>query len=262
VSLAPASTETLFALGVGQRVIAGSASDDYPPAAIPLPDVATFEGVQVEKVVALKPDLVVAAGDLGQSEPAHKLRSLGIRSVVLGSKDLASIVSDIKLLGALTGTATAAQRITDRILSRIDQVKAAAATGPRPRVFYELGFTPPKGPLYGLTDGSFTAELVRIAGGDPITTGSASNAEMPVERLVKADPEVIILGDASYPGGPKPDEVPNRPGGWSGMAAVRSRAVRVIDDVIVTRPGPRLGDGVAALARAIRPGIVLPSAAP
>jgi iron complex transport system substrate-binding protein len=94
------------------------------------------------------------------------------------------------------------------------------------------------------------ADLVALAGGDPITTTDPAVFSIPLERLVSEDPEVIVLGDAAY--GVCPTQVVTR-AGWAGMTAVANGDIRPVDDIIVTRPGPRLGEGLAALALAIHP---------
>jgi iron complex transport system substrate-binding protein len=104
--------------------------------------------------------------------------------------------------------------------------------------------------------------MVQLAGGDPVTTGSATNATMPLERLVEADPQVIVLGDAAYLEDASLAGVKARGPAWQRMTAVKEGDVRAVDDIIVTRPGPRLGEGLVALARAIDPDIVIPSPAP
>ena len=130
----------------------------------------------------------------------------------------------------------------------------AAAGGTRPRVFYELDATKE---IYGPADDSFLTEMIELAGGDPITTGSPTVFSIPLERLLAADPQVIVLGDAAY--GTTPEIVTARPG-WGGMTAVTSGAIRPVNDVIVTRPGPRLVEGLRALALAIDPAASLPPA--
>jgi iron complex transport system substrate-binding protein len=100
--------------------------------------------------------------------------------------------------------------------------------------------------------------MIGLAGGTPITTGSTTSWEMPTEKLVAADPQLIILGDSAY--GVTPDAVAKRPG-WAGMAAVKAKAIKGIDDILVTRPGPRLVDGLRLLVAAIHPEIQLPAAA-
>ena len=257
VSLSPATTETVFALGAGRRLVGGTDADDHPPEAAALPDVATFQGVAIEKVVTLEPDVVLAAGDLGQRPAADRLRSLGIAVVVLQPRTVDEILEMIRLVGRAVGAGREAEALTTRMKARIAQISQATAALRRPRVFYELGAEPD---IYGLTDGSYTADLVRLAGGDPITTGSATDARMPLERLVAVDPEVIVLGDANY--GVTPEAVRRRPGGWRRMTAVRTGAIRPVDDILVTRPGPRLAQGLAELARAVHPDVQLPSPAP
>ena len=105
--------------------------------------------------------------------------------------------------------------------------------------------------IYGPADDSFLAEMVELAGAIPITSGSALSFAIPLERLVAEDPEVIVLGDAAY--GTTPEIVAGRPG-WGGMTAVREGAIRpVTDDILITRPGPRLPEGLRALIEAIHP---------
>jgi iron complex transport system substrate-binding protein len=118
-------------------------------------------------------------------------------------------------------------------------------------VFYELGA---EAEIYAPAPGSFLADMIVRAGGEPITTADPALWSIPLEELVVADPEVIILGDANY--GTCPDAVASRPG-WEGMIAVINGAVRPVDDAPVTRPGPRLAQGLASLARAIHPELEL-----
>jgi iron complex transport system substrate-binding protein len=254
VSLSPANTETVFALGAGARLVGGTDADDFPAEAKALPDVATYQGVVVEQLVNLEPDLVLAAGN-GFNPPADiaRIRDLGIPVVVLYAEDVPGVLHDIELIGDAIGESRAAERMAATMAARIETVSSAtSALGSRPRTFYELGDQPE---IYGPADGSFVADMVSLAGGDPITTGSTTAYSISLERLVTADPEVIVLGDANY--GATPESLAARPG-WTGMTAVKTGAVRPVDDVIVTRPGPRLADGLAALALAIHPDLVLP----
>ena len=256
-SLSPANTETVFALGAGDRLVGGTMSDDFPADAAALPDVADFDSVLMEQLVAADPDLVLAAGN-GLNKPADiaRIRELGIPVVVLYPEDVPSVLEDIELIGQAIGKADEADAITAAMQARIDDVSTAAAAVPQPRTFYEIAVDTS---IWGPTDDSFTSDMITLAGGEAITTGSPTASNVSLERLVDADPEVIVLGDANY--GMTPDQVAARPG-WEDMTAVKSGAIRPVDDLIVTRPGPRLADGLAALAMAIHPDLVLPSAAP
>jgi iron complex transport system substrate-binding protein len=256
VSLTPAVTETLFALGAGDRLVANSDFDDFPAQVGGLPHVASYTGVDVEKVVGLEPDLVIAGGNgFNPPEEIAKLRSLGIPVVVVYADSVEGILRDIELVGTAVGAADAATTLTAWMRDRIAMISAAAAgagSSATPRVFYELDAT---NEIYGPAPDSFLAAMIALAGGDPVTTGDPAVFAIPLETLVAADPEVIVLGDAAY--GTTPDAVAQRPG-WSAMTAVKAGAVRPVDDTIVTRPGPRIVDGLRALALAIDPTLQLP----
>jgi iron complex transport system substrate-binding protein len=167
------------------------------------------------------------------------------------AKDVPGVLADIKLVGQAVGEDDAADSIVTSIQAQIDQVTQAVANLPKPRTFYEIGDDPE---LYGPAPDSFVADMVALAGGDAITTTDPAVFSIPVERLVSQDPQVIILGDAAY--GTCPDAVAARPG-WEGITAVRNGDIQPVDDTIVTRPGPRVGDGLVALALAIHPDAAL-----
>ncbi len=251
ISLSPGNTETVFALGAGDRLVGGTDFDDYPPEAAALPDVASYTGVLMEQVVALDPDLVLAGGNgLTPDADIARMRELGYPVVVVYAETVDGVLADIRLIGeALGGGATiAAANLTDSMASSVDRISsAAAATGETPRTFYELGDDPE---IYGPAPDSFIADLVTLAGGDAITTSDPAVFSIPVEQLIVADPEVIVLGDAAY--GVCPSTVAARPG-WADISAVVDGAIRPVNDTIITRPGPRLADGLASLARAIHP---------
>jgi iron complex transport system substrate-binding protein len=219
--------------------------------------VASYTGVDVEKVVSLEPDLVIAGGNgFNPPEAIAKLRSLGIPVVVVYADSVEGILRDVELVGTTVGAADASTTLTAWMRDRIAGISAAATAGtgspPAPRVFYELDAT---NEIYGPAPDSFIAAMIALAGGDPITTGDPAVFAIPLETLVAADPEVIVLGDAGY--GTTPEAVAQRPG-WSAMTAVKDGAVRPVNDTIVTRPGPRIVDGLRALAQAIDPTLQLP----
>jgi iron complex transport system substrate-binding protein len=253
VSLSPANTETVFALGGGNRLVGGTDYDDYPPEAVALTDVATFSGVIMEQVVALEPDLVLAAGNyFTPPDDISRMRELGYPVVVVYAPDVETVLADIELIGSSIGTAEEAAAMTAELRTSMDGVtEAAAATGSVPRVFYELGVEPE---IYAPAPESFLADMIERAGGEPITTGDPVAWSISLEELVVADPEVIVLGDANY--GTCPDAVAARPG-WEGMTAVVNGDVRPVNDVPITRPGPRLAEGLASLARAVHPELEL-----
>ena len=261
VSLTPAETEILYAIGAGNRVV-GKVEDiaNYPPEAKDVPVVSKFgtTGVDVdtEKIVSLGTDLVIAGGQGGTPQDAiDKLRSLKIPVLVVYAPDVAHDLDDVHLTGQAVGEVENADRLDATIRKGFEDVAKATDGVAKPRVFYETGDQPS---IYGIADNSLYAQMISLAGGTPITTGSATNWEMSTEKLVAADPQLIILGDSAY--GVTADAVAKRPG-WSGITAVKDKAIKGIDDILVTRPGPRLADGLRLLVAAIHPEIQLPAAA-
>jgi iron complex transport system substrate-binding protein len=253
VSLTPGSTEILFAIGAGDRVVATTDADDYPPEAVPLPDVASFGSVDVERIVSLDADLVLAGGNAFTPPDAiETMRSVDIPVVVIYAPSVDAVVEDVELIGEAVGQSEEAEQLAAQMRSEIDSLTAAVADLPRPRVFYEIDAS---SGVFGPADDSFLAEMVSLAGGDPITTGSATSFEIALEDLIEADPEVIVLGDAAF--GTTPESVAARPA-WDAMTAVRTGAVRVADDKVITRPGPRLPQGLRSLILAIHPDALLP----
>jgi iron complex transport system substrate-binding protein len=253
ISLSPANTEIVFALGAGDRLVGGTAWDDYPAEAVGLTDVATFQGVNMEQVVDLDPDLVLAAGNFfTPPDDVARMRELGYPVVVLYAADVPAVLDDIERIGQAIGAPDEAAALTAGMAEQISEVSAVAqAAGSTPRTFYQIGSEPE---IYAPAPHSFVADMVTLAGGQPITTSDPAVFAIPLEELVVADPEVIVVGDANY--GVCPADVAAR-AGWGDMTAVRNGDIRPVDDVPVTRPGPRLAQGLASLARAIHPDLEL-----
>jgi iron complex transport system substrate-binding protein len=258
VSLAPSNTEIVCALGACDGLVGVTDFDDFPPTVKGVAKVVVQAKVDVEKVVAAKPDLVLAAGNgLTPDAVISQLGSLGLRVMTLYPTTLDGVYADIELVGrALDAAATAdatVKAMKDRVATIVDAVSAA----PRPRVFYEVSVF--EGNIYTAGKDSFLASLITIAGGTPVT-GDPRSTAIQLEDLIAADPEVILLGDASYDPSlgtaAKALAAVRARSGWAGMTAVKEgRVVPFLDDIVTTRPGPRIVDGLEALARAIHPEI-------
>lgn len=260
MSLTPATTEVLFALGAGDRVVATDDGSDYPEEAVALPDVATFSSVDVEKVVALEPDLVLAGG-LGftPADAISRLRDLDVPVVVVYAPSVEGVLKDIELIGTATGMTDTATTLTTQMRSDMDAISDAVATqSPKPRTFYDVGYDDTTGAIYAPAADSFLAEMVTMAGGDVITTGDPNTYELPLETLIEKDPQLIVLGTNPFYS-PTPHAVAARRG-WDALTAVRDDAIRPVRDIEITRPGPRLPIGLRTLAGAIWPDVTLPAA--
>lgn len=253
VSLTPAVTETLFALGVGDRVV-GKVEDWnlFPPEATAVPDVAAFGSVDVEAIVALEADLVIAGGDgFNPPESIDRLRALEVPVIVL-DPDMETLFADVERIGLAVGRPREAAAIVRTIRQAFADVFAATSGLAPVRVFYELDAS---SGYFGPAPDFFGTEMLRIAGAEPLTSGVDGVYQIEAERIIAFDPEVILLADAAY--GVTAAQVGARPG-WDAITAVRTGAIRAIDDILVTRPGPRLAEGIRILALALRPGLELP----
>ena len=259
VSLTPANTEIVFELGAGDRVVATDSGSDFPAAAAALPDVADFASVDVEQIVDLDADLVIAGG-LGftPADAITQLRDLGIPVVVVYAPTIEAVYEDIELIGTAIGAVEPATTVVGEMRMQMDAIAAATGTGTRPRVFYEIGYTDATGQIFAPADDSFVAEMVTMAGGDTITTGDPASYEIPLETLIARDPQIIVLGVNPFYA-PTPEAVAARTG-WDVMSAVRDGGIVTVQDTEITRPGPRLPIGLRNLAAAIRPDVELPVA--
>jgi len=252
VSLAPSNTEIVCALDACDLIVGVTDFDDYPPEVADVEKVVVGAQVDVEAVVAAEPDLVLAAGnELTSSAVIEQLAQLGLPVLTLYPESLDEIYADIELVGRAIDRGDAARALVDDMEGRVDDVRTAVADLDPPRTFYEVGMF--EGVIYTAGSGSFLASLIETAGGEPIT-GDALSTSIELEDLVAANPELILLGDAAYDPTITPEAVASRPG-WETMSAVAGgRIVVVAEDPVITRPGPRIVDGLEALARAIHPG--------
>jgi iron complex transport system substrate-binding protein len=250
VSLAPSNTEIVCAVDACDRLVGVTDFDDYPPQIADVPDVVVAAQVDVEAVVAADPDLVLAAGnELTPSSVIAQLGDLGLTVMTLYPETLDEVYADIELIGAALGSDEVAADLVSDMRTRASAVEDAVAGAERPRTFYEVGVF--ENTIYTAGSGSFLASLIDLAGGEPIT-GDATGT-IALESLVAADPELILLGDATYDQTITPESVVARPG-WGELTAVREdRVIVFTDDLVVTRPGPRVVDGLEALAHTIHP---------
>lgn len=255
VSLAPSSTEIVCAIGACDRLVGVTDFDDYPAEVADIPDVVLQAQVDVERVVEAEPDLVLAAGnEITPTSVIEQLEQLDLTVLVLYPETLDEVYADIELVGEALDEADTAAEVVAGMRDRVADVVATVEGAEQPLTMYEVFFA--EGSIYTAGEGSFLASLIELAGAEPVT-GDAQGL-LSAEELVAADPELLLLGTASYdPSLADPEAaletVAARPG-WGDLAAVREgRVVPYLDDIVTTRPGPRVVDGLEALARAIHP---------
>ena len=249
VSLSPSNTEILYELGLGDQLVGDTEFCDYPPEAKAKPKVGGFSNVDIEKVVSLNPDLVLAS-NLHVAKTVPALEAVGLSVFVADPQNLDDISASVVTLGGITGKQKEAEAIRGRMQASLklttDKVKELS---PKPRVFWMIGTGHQ---LYTAGPGSFAQDLIEKAGGANIAANATTKwPQLSVEAIVQADPEVIVLpgkeGEATA-GGLRADPA------WKGVSAVKNnRFVFVPDEAIVNRPVPRVVEGVAALARGFYP---------
>ena len=250
VSLAPSTTEILFAVGAGEQVVGRDEFSDYPEEAKALPSIGgSFGEYNVEAIVALEPDLVIAA-EINTPELVKQLEDLGVTVYYLGNPTtLEEMYGKLETVAELTG-----HDVSDLVSSLQARVAAVdekiAPISARPNVFYEIDASDPSKP-YTYGPGTFGDLLITRAGGTNV--GSVSTDAYPqlsLEQIVVENPSIIILGDSMW--GVTPESVLER-AGWESIEAVNANQIFPIDDNLISRPGPRLVDGLEALAKILHP---------
>ncbi len=264
VSAAPSTTEILFALGAGDRVVGVTTYCDYPAAAKAKPKIGGLRP-SVEVIVASQPDLVLAV----RSTPPDVLAALEkqqIPVIVLNPPDFAGVLANVRAVGRVTGAAAPAERLVADLQGRWRAVEERARQAPaRPRVLYEIDATDPAA-VSAAGAGTFIDAMITAAGGVNVVAALAPGRQYPTlsaEAVLQANPELILLGDAAY--GQSRATVARRPGWDVTVAVQRGAVVGIADPDLTSRAGPRLVDGLELVARAIHPelfGPPLPVATP
>ncbi len=252
VSLAPSNTEILFAVGAGEQVVGRDEFSDYPAEAVAIESVGGSMGeYSVEAIVALKPDLVLAA-EINSPELVKQLEDLGLTVYYLANPTtLEEMYVNLEIVAQLTGEDPT--KLTDSLKARVAAVdEKIMPLSFRPSVFYEIDATDAAKPFtYG--PGTFGDLLIARAGGFNI--GSELTDPYPqisLEQIVLSNPSVILLGDSMW--GVTVESVLAR-AGWETIEAVKSNQIFPIDDNLISRPGPRLVDGLEQLAKLLHPGV-------
>ena len=251
VSIAPSNTEILFAIGAGDQVVGRDQVSDYPEAAKNVTDIGpAFETLNTELIVSLEPDLVLAA-EINTPEQVKELEDLGLTVYYLNNPHtLEELYINLEIVSQLTGREPETTPLVESLKARVAAVDEKIAPISYPvSVFYELDSTDPSKPYTAGKD-SFITLLIERAGGANIAADLEGYPQMSLEQIVVADPEFIILGDSMW--GVTPEMVASRPG-WENLSAVKNGKVVPFDDNLVSRPGPRLVDGLEQLAKLLHP---------
>jgi len=257
VSLAPGNTQILFAVGAGDNVVGVTDYCDYPYnfsewiEAGKLKSIGSYYGPAIEPIVALNPDLVVAAR--GSEDAAAQLRSLGYNVILLDPSDLDNVFQNLLLIGKATGHEEQAANLVANLQQRVNAVvDAVASATTKPKVYVELY----SDPYTSVGAGTFIDGLIKLAGGQNIFENeTTAYPRIDVESVIKQKPDIIIFPDSmgldllgSFAGIADRD-------GFSTIPAIQNNALYIVDADALNQPGPRQVDALEALAKIIHPEI-------
>lgn len=248
VALAPSSAEIAAALGLGDAIVGVTSYTDWPPRTKNLPQVGSYVNINVEAVVALHPDLVLATDDGNPPTTLRRLERLGLRVVTLRLRDFDAIQQSILSLGSMVGRAAEGRRAVAEMKRVSTCVSQRTRTVARPRVLfaYQLG------PIVSAGKGTFTNQLLAMAGADSITKDvEQSYPRLSIESVVARAPEVIVV--SSMNAAAEAEQTDTWLKKWPPMPAVRNGRVHLIDSTNLDRPSQRVVHGLVLLARTIHP---------
>jgi iron complex transport system substrate-binding protein len=247
VSLAPNLTEVLFALGAGDQVVGVSAFSTEPPEARRRPVVGGDINPSLERIVGLRPDLVLTATTANRPLDAERLTRLGLPVYVSRAERMTLVPATIRAVGRLVGREAAGEALARTVEGEVAAVVAAVRDVPRRSVLFVLW----EQPLMVVAGGNHVDDLLALAGGANVAREApGSFPRYSMEEILVRQPEVILI--ATH--GTEPDaSLQRRWSRWDTLRAVREQRVHAIDGNPVLRPGPRIGQGLAMLARLLHP---------
>jgi len=244
ISLAPSNTEILFALGLGEKVVGVTDWCDYPPEALEKEKVGGYDTPDIEKIVALNPDLILVAHGT-PIDVINTMDGLGLTVFGIKSTDLDDVLNDIRTVGEITDKEVEAYALTSEMESRIEAVTdQTEELEERPRVFYIVWHDP----LWTAGSETFIHELIEKAGGVNICQNITGYTTISIEGVVACNPEVIIASEWSF-------EWAQNETLLEGTDARQNGRIYQGDDDLVQRPGPRLVEGLEWFAYFIHPEI-------
>jgi iron complex transport system substrate-binding protein len=249
VSTSPAITETLFALGLGERVVGVSEYCHYPPEAASRTKVGSYLRPNVETIVRLKPDIVIVERLPNNATEQLKIAGIRVNPVVVGN-----VQDNLRMMEAIAAATNAQDRgkaLTSKIRTALDRVRADGAAHERKTCLFIVGRTPGQlESMIAVGKGSYLNELITIAGGrNMLAESAASYPKISLETVVRLQPDVIIdMGDMAQTEGVTEQHKRSVEQLWKARADIRSRVHAVASDIFVV-PGPRMVDAALAFER-------------
>jgi len=246
VSLSPSVTETLFALGFGNRIVGVTTYCDYPAEARKLPKIGGFTNPSLEAIVGQRPDLVIGVNESSHPVKAREMERLGIKVALISVTSLNDILNSIQSIARWLGNPEAGEKLTQKIARQIDAVKKRVAPAPRRATLLAVGIKP----LVAVGGKNFIDELITLAGGENIAGQAAQPwLNLPAEYVIAKAPRVIIEAGM----GSERSESAKHWADLKSIPAVKERRVYAYPSDKILRPGPRIGEGLEEIARLVHP---------
>lgn len=246
VSLAPSNTEILFALGLGEKVVGITDFCNYPEETADIDKIGSYGSPDAEKVIAAKPDLVVA--DSQDKDLTEQLTTAGIPVIAIRADNISGLYENIEVIGKATAAEKAATELVDAMRQRIEAVEKKVkdvAEADRPLVFYEVWHDPPMaaGP------DTFIDNIITAAGGRNVMADAETQwPQVDLEVLISKDPQVLLLGHSGQDAA-----AAKARSNWQTISAIKNDAIYELDEDLFNRPGPRVADAVEELAKLLYP---------
>jgi iron complex transport system substrate-binding protein len=248
VSLAPSITEILFSLGLGSRVVGVTQHCDFPAAALTKPRVGSYVDLNLEKILSLKPDLIIATADGNERKAVERLDRFRVPVYITNPRNLEEVFQTILEIGRITRREGQARTLARDLRRRAERVMSMTAGLPRPRVFLQIN----EQPLMTVGRDTFHDNLIRLAGGVNVSGGEAIKyPQYSLEQVLRHKPDVIIITSMAREA--TAEKKKDRWKAWTHIPAVQQGRIFLLDTDLLDRPSPRLVDGLESLARAIHP---------
>jgi iron complex transport system substrate-binding protein len=247
ISLAPSTTEVLFALGAGSRVVGVDGYSDFPKAATAIEKVGSDLDPSLERILALRPDIVFTATSANAQKTVEAIERLGIAVYVSSPKHLDQILTDVRRIADALGDAPSGERLAADLTKRVAAVHDRIAAAPKVKA---LSVVWPD-PLVVAGRDTHVDDLLRAAGAENAASDATGYPTYSIERVIASAPEVVVFG--THANAEAGTTVPPGIARLSTVPAVRDKRVYGVDGDILFRPGPRVVDGIERLAALFHP---------
>lgn len=253
VSLSPANTEILFALGLGDRIVGVTEYCTYPEAALSKDKIGGFSTINTEKIAVLNPDLLVAADGNSEETIAH-LRELGYTIITVNADTIDTTLADIRLIGKAAGVESAAEELVSSMKADLAEIAEKTKGAEKPTILHCMWTDP----LWVSGSGTFQDEMISAAGGVNAAAAEGGWVALTMEKFLTMNPDIIVVDSGDGMGVGTDDALKNfflKDSRMQSLSAVQNERVYVVNADIIDRGGPRIVEGVEALAEIAHPDI-------